>query len=60
MNKYVKGFIAGLILLAITFSVTVLIMGSIRGNNFVDEIKSWFEKAPEVADQTEALIHMIK
>lgn len=47
MSKYLKGFLIGLFGLVVVFCMGVLISGSIRGNNFVDEIKSWGDTAEE-------------
>ena len=47
MNKYLKGFIFGILGLAVVFCLTVLIMGSINNRNFVDEIKSWGQTEEE-------------
>lgn len=47
MSKYVKGFLIGIFGLAVVFVLTVLVMGSINGRNFSDEIKSWGDSKQE-------------
>ena len=43
MKKYIIGFIGGLLILAVVFCITVLVMGSLHDKSFTDEIKSWGE-----------------
>lgn len=47
MSKQLRGFLIGIFGLAIVFVLTVLVMGSVNGRNFVDEIKSWGDSMQE-------------
>lgn len=57
MSKYFKGFLIGVFGLAVTFCLVVLVMGSIRGHNFIEEIKSWdnSEQQQEIPDKSEKI-----
>lgn len=48
MKKGLLGFLIGLLVVAIVFVVTVLIMASVHGVNFIEEIQSWFNTAKDV------------
>ena len=44
-NKYLIGFLVGLVLLIIAFCITVLIMASVKNTTFIEIIRSWFPTA---------------
>ena len=58
----ISGFFIGLFLLIFIFVVTVLIMSSVNGRSFDQEILSWFNKetAETVKTTASALISNIK
>lgn len=58
----ISGFSIGLFLLIFIFVVTVLIMSSVNGRSFDQEILSWFNKetAETVKTTASALISNIK
>lgn len=65
MSKGFKGFLIGLFVLVIAFVVTVLIMASIHGVSFVEEIQSWFKFAEELPEETvkqgtETFVNLLK
>lgn len=64
MNKTIMGVIITLIILALIFVAVVLIMGSVHGLSFVEEIKSWFETAKEnepiIEGNIESIVNMFK
>ena len=65
MSKGLKGFLIGLFALVLIFIITVLIMASVHGVNFVEEIQSWFKAVEEVPKEpveeaTKAFINLLK
>lgn len=62
LKTAILGFITGLIILAIAFVITVLIMASINGRSFDQEILSWIktENIETAKNSTNALINFIK
>lgn len=64
MSKTVIGVIVALIILALIFVAVVLILGSVHGLSFTDEIQSWFSTAetvePVIEDSVEAVMNMLK
>lgn len=48
MKKFILGFISTLLLLAMIFCITVLIMASVNNRTFTGEIKSWSSKQEKV------------
>lgn len=64
MSKTVVGIILSLIILALVFVVTVLILGSVHNLSFVEEIKSWFDTAenaePVVENTIQAISNVLK
>lgn len=58
----IAGFVIGLIALILAFVITVLIMSSVNGRSFDQEILSWFNKetAETVKTTASALISNIK
>lgn len=64
MSKILLGVILSLCIIALAFIVTVLVLGSIDGLSFIDEIKSWFETTeavePIIEGNVEAFVNMFK
>lgn len=58
----IAGFVIGLIALILAFVITVLIMSSVNGRSFDQEILSWFNKetAETVTTTANALIYKLK
>lgn len=51
MKKGVIGFIVGLLIVAVVFVCTVLVMSSINNRTFTEEIKSWGQKEEKVIEE---------
>ena len=64
MSKTAVGVILTLIILALIFVAVVLILGSVHGLSFVDEIKSWFDTAettePVLESVTKSMVNLFK
>ena len=45
-NKYLIGFLAGMLILIVLFCVAVLIMASVKNTTFIEVIRSWVPAAP--------------
>ena len=64
MSKTIIAVILTIILLALAFVVTVLIMGSVHDLSFVEEIKSWFDNSetvePVINTGTEAIVNFLR
>ena len=65
MSKTIIAVTVTIILLALAFVVTVLIMGSIHDLSFVEEIKSWFDSSEETVEPvinmgTEAIVNFLR
>lgn len=64
MSKTALGVIISLIIIALIFVATVLILGSVHGLSFTEEIKSWFDTVetvePVIEDSTEAIVNLFK
>lgn len=64
MSKTVIGVIISLIIIALIFVAIVLILGSVHGLSFTEEIKSWFDTAeavePVIEGGTEAIVNLFK
>ena len=56
----IAGFVIGLIALILAFVITVLIMSSINGRSFDQEILSWFNKETAETVKTTASALMCK
>ena len=56
----IAGFVIGLIALILAFVITVLIMSSINGRSFDQEILSWFNKETVETVKTTASALMCK
>lgn len=50
MGKGLKGFLIGLVVLAVLFCVMVLIWGDVKNISFVEVIQSWFPKTTPTTD----------
>lgn len=59
MNKGLKGFLIGILAVALIFVCTVLILASVHGVNFVEEIQSWFASKPPI-EETVTAIRLLK
>ena len=64
MSKTALGVIISLIIIALIFVAIVLILGSVHGLSFTEEIKSWFDTVevvePVIESGTEAIVNCIK
>lgn len=56
----IAGFVIGLIVLILAFVITVLIMSSVNGRSFDQEILSWFNKETAETVKTTASALMCK
>lgn len=56
----IAGFVIGLIALILAFVITVLIMSSVNGRSFDQEILSWFNKETVETVKTTASALMCK
>ena len=61
-KKVLLGVIISLLVIAVAFVVTVLVMSSVNGRSFDQEILSWFHKetAETVTTTANALIYKLK
>lgn len=61
-KKIILGIIITLLVIAVAFVITVLVMASVHDVSFVEEIKSWFDVAetvPKVEEGTEAIANIL-
>ena len=54
-KKIILGIIITLLVIAVAFVITVLVMASVHDVSFVEEIKSWFDVAESVSTVEESV-----
>lgn len=62
-KKIILGIIITLLVIAVAFVITVLVMASVHDVSFVEEIRSWFDVAetvPKVEEGVEAVANIFR